>query len=282
MAKLMPKLEDLKAELSTLQAELTRIESEGRVLTDCWIARAKPGGSKKKKYPRLKSRIPMFDGKKTEYLSIHSLAMAEAEAALARGKVVKKLDKRIQTLSEQINQLQDKSSKSLKSPSRKKASQLYTPPVMIDLVRVAMGEIDLDPASDDIAQKWVQARNYYTPELDGLSHPWFGRVWLHPPADGKTVKWTSKLLAEYESGRVTEAVLLVRPAVGSKWFQKLTRLFPVCFPDERLKFLDDQGIPQPKPKHGNAIFYLGQNNQQFGQVFGTVGSVSSPVQNQLA
>jgi hypothetical protein len=104
-----------------------------------------------------------------------------------------------------------------------------------------------------------------------------GRVWLHPPADGKTAKWTSKLLNEYSSGRVTEAVLLVRPSAGSKWFQKLTRLFPVCFPDERLKFLDEQGIPQPQPKNGNAIFYLGQNCQQFGQVFGTIGSVSSPV-----
>jgi hypothetical protein len=48
---------------------------------------------------------------------------------------------------------------------------LYTPREIIDLVRVVMGEIDLDPASDDIAQQWVQARNYYTPTLDGLSHP---------------------------------------------------------------------------------------------------------------
>ena len=80
MSKLMSKLEELRAELSTLQAEIARIKSEGRVLTDCWIAKAKPGGSKKKKYHRLKSRKPMFDGKKTEYLSIHSSAVAEAEA----------------------------------------------------------------------------------------------------------------------------------------------------------------------------------------------------------
>lgn len=203
--------------------------------------------------------------------------MAEAEAALARGKAVKKLEKRIQGLSEQVNQLQDKSAKSAKTPTRKKASQLYTPPEIIDLVRVVMGEIDLDPASDEIAQQWVQARNYYTPARDGLSHPWLGRVWLHPPSDGKTAKWTSKLLDEYESKRVTEAILLVRPSAGSKWFQKLTRLFPVCFPDGRLKFLDDKGIPQPQPKHGNAIFYLGRNRQQFEQVFRTIGSVSSPV-----
>lgn len=275
----MSKLEDLKTELLSLQAEVARIEGEGKVLTDCWIARAKPGGSKKHKYPRLKSRKPIFNGKKTEYLSIHGSAVAEAEAALARGKAIKKLNKLIQTLSERLNQLQRKSSKSRKTPTRRKAPQLYTPPEIIDLVRVVMGEIDLDPASDDIAQRWVQARNYYTPALDGLSHPWFGRVWLHLPAHAKSPKWINKLLAEYESGRVTEAVLLVKPLAGSKWFQKLTRLFPVCFPDERIKFLDHQAIPEPQPKHGNAIFYFGQNKQQFQQVFSTIGSVNSPVQS---
>lgn len=56
----MPKLEDLKAELLSLQSELASVQSEGRVLTDCWIAKAKPG-SKKHKYPRIKSRKPMFN-----------------------------------------------------------------------------------------------------------------------------------------------------------------------------------------------------------------------------
>lgn len=273
----MQKLEKLKAELLALQAELDKIQSEGRVLTDCWIAEAKPGSSKKHKYPRLKSRKPIFNGLKTEYLSIHGAAVAEAEAALARGRAVKKLNKRIQALSEQISLLQHKSSLNPKTRTRKKSLDEYTPPEIIANVRLVSGEIDLDPASDDIAQQWIQATNYYTPAIDGLSNLWFGRVFLHPPAHGKTAKWTNKLLAEYESGRVEEAVLLVTPSAGSKWFQKLTRLFPVCFPDERISFLDDQGRPLPRPKHGNAIFYLGQNIQRFGQVFGAIDSVSSPV-----
>lgn len=269
-------LEDLKAELLSLHTELASIQSQGRVLTDCWIAKAKPG-SKKNKYPRLKSRKPIFDGKKTEYLSIHGSAIAEAEAAIARGKAVKKLNKRIENLNQQISQLQHKSAKSSKLASRKKFLDLYTPPELIALVRLVIGEIDLDPASDDVAQQWVQASNYYSPCQDGLVNPWFGRVWLHPPARGKTAKWTNKLLTEYESGRVESALLLVTPSAGSKWFQKLTRLFPVCFLDKRISFLNDQGKPQPQPKHGNAIFYLGQNSKRFKQVFGAIGSISSPV-----
>lgn len=272
----MSKLEDLKAELLSLQLELARIQSQGRVLTDCWIAKAKPGGSKKHKYPRLKSRSPIFDGKKTEYLSIHGSAVAEAEAAIARGRATKKLNKRIQVLSDRLSKLQQKFSKNPKTPTSKKSQDWYTPLEVIALVRLVM-EIDLDPASSDVAQQRIQATNYYTPLQDGLSHPWFGRVWLHPPAQGKTAKWINKLLAEYESGRVTAAVLLVTPSAGSKWFQKLTRLFPVCFPDQRIAFLDHQGRPQAQPKHGNAIFYLGENKQRFQEIFGAIGSVSSPV-----
>ena len=162
-------------------------------------------------------------------------------------------------------------------PTRKKSIEKYTPPELIAAVRLVMVEIDLDPASDDVAQQWVQATNYYTPSEDGLVNPWFGHVWLHPPAHGQTAKWTKKLLAEYSSGRVTSAILLVTPSAGSKWFQKLTRLFPVCFPEQRIKFLDHQGRPQSRQQHGNAIFYLGQNIQRFQQVFVAIGSVSSPV-----
>lgn len=272
----MRKLEDLKAELLSLQVELVKMQGEGKILTDCWIAKAKPGG-KKNKYPRLKSRRPIFNGKKTEYLSIHGLALVEAEAAIARGKTIKKLDKRIRTLSEQISQVQYKLSKNLKASTRKKSQDWYAPPELIALVRLVMEEIDLDPVSSDMAQQWIQATSYYNHLENGLANPWFGRVWLHPPTRGKTVKWINKLFAEYESGRVSEAILLVKLSASCKWFQKLTKSLPICFPDESIVFLDNQGKPQPQPKHGNVIFYFGHNLKRFKEVFGAIGSVSSPV-----
>ena len=269
----MSRLEELKAELLSLQTELASIQGEGRVLTNCWIAQAKPGSSKHK-YPRLKSRKPMFNGKKTEYLSISASALQEAEAALKRGRAVKQLSKRIKNLNERIEKLQHKTAKNQGKLTQKKARDWYASPELIALVRQVMGEIDLDPVSNEVAQQWMQTTNYYTPAIDGLSQPWFGRVWLHPPAREKTAKWTNKAIAEYQSGHVLEALILVKPAVGSKWFQKLSRLFPLCLPYEPLLFLDDQG--QPQPKQGNAIFYLGQKTHQFQQVFGAIGSVSSP------
>lgn len=265
--------------MACLQAEVARISGEGRVLMDCWIAQAKPG-SKKNKYPRLKSRKPIFDGKKTEYLSIQGDAIAEAQAAIERGRRVKKLNKGIKTIQERLDKLIQKSpkkpNKKLKAEAQKVTKKLYPSSDVMALARQVMGAIDLDPLSDETAQQWVQATTYYTPAPNGLAHPWFGRVWLYLPTLDQAGKWTKKAIAEYESGNVTEAILLVKPSLGSKWFQKLARQFPVCFPYERIRFLDEQGNPQAKSQQNSAFFYLGQNVERFKQVFGAIGGISIP------
>jgi ParB family chromosome partitioning protein len=45
----------------------------------------------------------------------------------------------------------------------------YTPPEYIEAARAVRGEIDLDPASSDIAQKTVKALHYFTLDDDGLN-----------------------------------------------------------------------------------------------------------------
>lgn len=55
-----------------------------------------------------------------------------------------------------------------------------TPPEILE----ALGRFDLDPAACDDPRPWPTALTHYTREYDGLSHPWFGRVWLNPPYGG--------------------------------------------------------------------------------------------------
>ena len=63
-----------------------------------------------------------------------------------------------------------------------------TPP---ELIR-ALGEFDLDPCAP-IDRPWNTAKHHYTVEDDGLSKPWFGRVWLNPPYGTETPRWMAKL-----------------------------------------------------------------------------------------
>ena len=57
----------------------------------------------------------------------------------------------------------------------------YTPAQYIEAARRVLGEIDLDPASCEIAQRTVKAVEYFTAKDDGLEQEWHGRVWLNPP-----------------------------------------------------------------------------------------------------
>jgi hypothetical protein len=158
----------------------------------------------------------------------------------------------------------------------KETVEWYTPPQYIELARAVMGEIDLDPASNQLAQGWIKAKTFYTAADDRLSKPWCGRVWLNPPYTGVS-KWVDKAVAEYDSNAITEAILLVKPADGASWYKKLNKKFPRCGVDHRIKFIDQNGTAQPRPAHGNAFFYLGDNHTLFGEVFGRIGTITAPV-----
>lgn len=74
--------------------------------------------------------------------------------------------------------------------SARMLSQIWlTPPCIIK----ALGEFDLDPCAP-ADRPWPTARLHYSlPVDDGLSLPWFGRVWLNPPYGTQTGKWLSRL-----------------------------------------------------------------------------------------
>jgi hypothetical protein len=165
-----------------------------------------------------------------------------------------------------------------------KSNEWYTLPEYIEAARTVMGGIDLDPASSEAANRTVQAVRYYTQEDDGLSQPWYGRVWLNPPygkrnnTTSNQLLWSSRLIQEYTTGNVTEAVLLVNAVTGNKWFCPLKQ-YPICFPDERLDFMDGNTSELSKqPTHSNALVYFGRNVATFVQVFEQFG----PVMGRLA
>jgi len=162
-----------------------------------------------------------------------------------------------------------------------KTVEYYTPPEFIQAARSVMGDIDLDPASCKEAQQNVMAGTFFTKDDDGLEQPWHGRVWLNPPysKDGgrsNQETWSTHLVEQFRSGNVTEAVLLVKAALGYKWFENLWYEWPVCFVRTRLSFIREDGDSDGQSKQGTAMLYFGEHVGTFIEVFREFGRVILP------
>ena len=155
-------------------------------------------------------------------------------------------------------------------------SEWYTPGKYIEAARAAMGSIDLDPASCAHANKTVQAATYFDQAADGLHRQWFGRVWLNPPYSGykgQAAAWATKLLAEYEAGRVEQAVLLVNLSTAYQpAFQAVAMVGAVCMVNHRIPFESATG-KSDRPTQANMLLYLGDRRRQFAAEFGQFGAV---------
>lgn len=161
------------------------------------------------------------------------------------------------------------------------SNEWYTPSRYLTLVRRVLGNIELDPASCEIANRAVCAERIFTPETDGLLQSWEAEsLFLNPPY-GKTDNdsnagiWAAKLISEYESKRTKQAILLVNACTSEAWFQPLY-LFPICFTDHRIKFVPPpERAKKNQPTKGNCFVYFGDNLDLFVSVFSEVGSVVS-------
>lgn len=161
------------------------------------------------------------------------------------------------------------------------SNEYYTPPEYIEATRNLFGTIDLDPASHPKAQEYIKAETYFTEEDDGLSQDWHGKIWLNPPygkIGNKSSQghWAQYLKTQYEAEHVTEAVLLVKAAVGYNWFEALWDIWPVCFARERLSFVKSDGDDRGQSKQGTALFYLGDNIEGFIETFTPFGRIILP------
>ena len=148
----------------------------------------------------------------------------------------------------------------------------YTPAPIIQKVRDVLGEIDLDPASCDYAQKVVKAKKYYTEKDDGLKKPWSGKVFLNPPYGMPLIReFTDKLINELPN--IEEAILLTNDQTDTNWWQKCAiNSKVVCLPSGRLHFYTPEE-EETSPTNGQTFFYYGKNEKDFCEKFSTIGIV---------
>ena len=155
-------------------------------------------------------------------------------------------------------------------------NEWYTPGEIIQAAKAAMGGIDCDPASSDVANQTVGADVFFTQEQDGLILPWRGRVWLNPPyAQPFIAQFAEAAASKFESGEFEQACILVNNATETGWFQRLLSVASgVCFPSSRIRFLSTGG-KQGAPLQGQAILYIGNDFQRFADAFGELGAILS-------
>ena len=160
--------------------------------------------------------------------------------------------------------------------SKKKSSDCwYTPPHIVEKVVQVLGTIDLDPCADD--GKHLEATQHFTVDDDGLNREWHGRVFMNPPYSCPGA-WMKKLQAEFESGRVREAIALVPAATDTNWLNPVLKTQPVCFWKGRIKFLDTSYQPKLPARQSHVLVYWGENWKRFREVFDGYGFVSVPSQ----
>ena len=153
-------------------------------------------------------------------------------------------------------------------------NEWYTPSVFIETARSVLGEIDLDPASSEIANKTVKAGLFYTAQDNGLEKPWFGNVWMNPPYSSELIgKFADKLVSELPN--IEQAIVLVNNATETEWFYKMvSHASAVCFPKGRIRYNGADGKPANTPLQGQAFLYFGKNMELFKTVFREKGWVA--------
>lgn len=151
-------------------------------------------------------------------------------------------------------------------------NEWYTPSEYIEAARTVMGGIDLDPASNDTANKTVKADNYYTIENDGLTKRWHGKVFMNPPYSGDLITpFCNKIASHYRNGDILEAIVLVNNATETNWFNTLIEnAGAVVFPKGRIKYWMPSG-ETGTPLQGQAFIYFGDNPEGFMKEFKAFG-----------
>jgi hypothetical protein len=151
-------------------------------------------------------------------------------------------------------------------------NEWYTPKEYVEAARQVLGRIDVDPASNPLANEIVQAATFYTADDSGLDKDWHGNVWMNPPYESGLIgQFSEKLCDSYASGTVKTAVVLVNNATETRWFQSLAeQASAICFPKGRVKFWHP-AKPSAAPLQGQAILYLGPNTDDFARAFSQFG-----------
>lgn len=135
-----------------------------------------------------------------------------------------------------------------------KSAEWYTPKWVFDKLGTSF---DLDPSSPYDMETAVPATQKYTIFDNGLTKPWFGKVWLNPPYGKETPFWIRRMI-EHGNG-----IALVFSRTDAAWCQEAMRACTaMLFIHGRIEFV--AGIENQHKKSrcgaGTVMFAFGEKN----------------------
>jgi hypothetical protein len=162
----------------------------------------------------------------------------------------------------------------------------YTPLDVIVRAQKVLGNIDLDPATDEFGNARVGATYILTEKEDGLVAPWVsGTVFLNPPGGKRGNKslaglFWERLMKHREAGGLDDAIFLAFSAEAlqstqGKGYPSIGE-FAFCVPKKRLRFDYPSGAVGGSPSHSNVIVYVPGNvsrETRFWEAFHTLGVI---------
>lgn len=83
----------------------------------------------------------------------------------------------------------------------------------------------------------AKCKEFYTPEVDGLSQPWTGRVWCNPPYGREIGQWVKRAHLATATGFAEVVVMLLPARTDTRWFHDyIYNKAEIRFVKGRLKF----------------------------------------------
>ena len=143
------------------------------------------------------------------------------------------------------------------------SDEWYTPPSIFS----KLGHFDLDPCAAT-EPLWKIADTNYSAIDDGLSRPWFGRVWLNPPYSRPLLERFVERMADHGNG-----IALLFNRCDCKLFQDLIfkKADGILFLKGRVKFYSVNGEQNGPAGCGSVLIAFGKHNAEILRQCGMPG-----------
>lgn len=154
-----------------------------------------------------------------------------------------------------------------RATSPHKSVEWYTPKWIFDALEL---EFDLDPCSPHDMESAVPAKTKYTVFDNGLSKPWFGRVWLNPPYGPDVATWIRRMIAH------GDGIALVFSRTDAKWFQEaMLSANSMLLISGRIEFIPGKENAHKKSRcgAGTAMFSFGRECSDAMNRLSTKGNI---------